>query len=276
MLETLAHRGFAAEVLCGCLVRACRQVDPAEILTERGYALGASGSDVGQKGNLGVAGFGTPHLRTEVGGVSITVPHRVLRPPQEPDDLEKADILRLLDSLLTGHPTSILAACGCDSLTTEVLAQARIRGIATALILDSFEYRRAEPFLHADMVLTPSRFAADYYHEALSLACTVLPPLVDAERARASRLQPKYLTILSPAAEEGGYVSARIARELCHRRPDIRMLLVEKPSGGTSPAEICPELRSNRNITFRESAPDRRDIWDATRICLLPLLLSVA
>jgi hypothetical protein len=68
---------------------------------------------------------------------------------------------------------------------------------------------------------------ADHYRKTIGLDCIVLPNLVDLDRVRVERHEPKYVTFVNPAFHKGVYASARIVDELGRRRPEIPLLVVE-------------------------------------------------
>src|SRR5262249_28058159 len=143
-----------------------------------------------------------PHLRLTVGGVPITLHHGPTTRPHEPDDAERSEFLRLFEATLERFRPDVLVGYGGSPLPAEVFARARARGVATIFALHNFRYARPGPFADADAVIVPSRFAADYYREALGLDGTVLPDLVECDRARAEQVEPRYVTFINPIAEK--------------------------------------------------------------------------
>src|SRR5262245_43428279 len=132
--------------------------------------------------------------------------------------------------------------------------------------------RPVNAYVDVDAVLVPSRFAAEHYRETLGLECTVLPNLIDWERARAPERRPTYVVFVNPTVEKGVAVFARIADELGRRRPDIPFLVVEGKGTEADVAACGLELRAHGNVFFHEHTHDPRRFWRHARIVLLPSL----
>ena len=154
----------------------------------------------------------------------------------------------------------------------EALAQARKKGIATVFPVHNFHYRDPTDFANVDAVLIASQFAAEYYHSALGLDCTVMPNLVDHDRARANPRQPRYATFVNPSPEKGVYAFARFADELGQARPDISLLVVEGRGTEETLAACGLDLRPHGNVYFMAHTSDPRRFWGVTRVCLMPSL----
>jgi len=152
----------------------------------------------------------------------------------------------------------------------DVLQLARARGIATVFPVHNFHYTDPAAFDDADAVIVPSRFAADYYRDALGVECVVLPNLVDLGRARAVRRSPRYATFVNPSVEKGMFPFARIADELGRQRPDIPLLVVEGRGDERTLASSGLDLRDHSNVYLMAHTHDPRKFWGVTRVCLLP------
>lgn len=123
-------------------------------------------------------------------------------------------------------------------------------------------------------MLVASSFAAEHYRATLGLRCTVLPNLVDVERARAAERDPRYVVFVNPTPEKGVAVFARIADELGRRRPDIPLLVVEGKGTEADVAACGLDLRRHGNVFFLAHTSDPRRFWRPARLCLLPFLVE--
>ncbi len=218
-LAAMKRRGVAVAALCGGVLDAGVEVDLTRWLAERGRRVevvepSAAGS--------GSATDLPKHVRAVDGDLEVTIHLGAGATPHEPDDAEAADFMRLYEHLLQTHAPDVVVGHGGGRINREVMARARARGIATVFALHDLAHHDAGPFADVDAVVVPSRFAADFHRESLGLACHVLPNLVDADRVRAERVDPRYVTFVNPSAQKGVYAFARIADELARRRPDIR------------------------------------------------------
>jgi glycosyltransferase involved in cell wall biosynthesis len=272
LMETLAHRGFPARVLCGSMLDSDREFAPADWLLERGHTAVHQLGDRITVDPKGVRAGLPAHLRLAVGGVSITIHLCTTTRLHELREEEACDFLRLFEHALECFHPDVLVTYGGDRAVALALSIARSRGVATVFALHNFHYRDPGFFADVDAVIVASAFAANYYREALGLSPTVLPYLVDHARARAATGSPHYLTFVNPSPEKGVYAFARIADELGRRRPDIPFLVVEGRGTEATVASCGLDLRAHGNTFFMSHTPDPKTFWELTRICLLPSL----
>jgi|GEM_PF-430425 len=257
MMEALGRRGFAVEALSGVALDLRREVDPVGWLAERGLDFERGGGE-------------PANLRLNVRGVPVTLHLGPTIRSRTLDDAERGAFLRLFEAALERFRPGVVVSYGGDRINREVLATARARGIATVFPLHNLNYRDPASFAHADAVLVPSRFAADYYRRSLGLSCSVLSNLIDHERVRAERTGPGYVTFVNPSIEKGVYAFARIADELGQRRPDIPLLVVEGRGTERTLADCGLDLRERGNVNLMSHTHDPRHFWSVTRVCLMP------
>ncbi len=258
-MQGLARFGFGVEVLCGTLIDAGAEGDPADVLTARGIPF-----EVGSGG--------PPHLRLAVEGVPVTIHRRPVRRYQEPEPTERDEFLGLLDAACDRSRPDVLITYGGDDLERSIVARCHRRGMATVFLLHNFGYRHFHPFAEIDAVLVASQFSARFHREALGLRCIPLPYLVDQGRAVAPQRVPRYVTFVNPAIEKGAYAFARIADELGRVRPDIPLLVVEGRGTAQTLAACGIDPHSRGNVTILPHTPDPREFWGLTGLCLLPSL----
>lgn len=259
MMEALGRRGFAVEALSGVALDLRSEVDPAGWLNERGLAFERGGGE-------------PAHLRLNVRGVPVTLHLGPTVRSRTLDDAERGGFLRLFEAALERFRPGVVVSYGGDRINREVLATARARGIATVFPLHNLNYRDPASFAHADAVIVPSQFAADYYRRSLGLSCSVLSNLIDHDRIRAERTGPGYLTFVNPSIEKGVYAFARIADELGRTRPDIPLLVVEARGTERTLADCGLDLREHGNVNLMSHTHDPRHFWSAARVCLMPSL----
>ena len=209
-----------------------------------------------------------PDARLTVDDLPVTL-HRT---SAEPDDAGRSAFLRLLDASMDRLAPDAVIVPGADRAAAEVLSRARARGVATLVSLHDLRAKDPAAFEHADAVLVPSRFAADYHAEALGLRCSVAPTLVDPARAVVDRPEPRFVTFVDPSAENGAYLFARIADELGRFRPDIPLLIVGTRGSGATLAGSGIDVFARGNVSLMERTAFPRDHWRLTRLALLPTL----
>ncbi len=222
---------------------------------------------------LSVNQAGNPsHYRVSDNGLPVTVHRGPSTRPHDPDEAERGEFIRLLDSLLDRFRPDILLGYGGNSIARETFARARRRGIATVFALHNFLYNDPACFADVDAILVPSHFSADFHREALGLACTALPNVVDPRRVKPERVEARYVTFVNPTPEKGVYAFARIADELGRRRPDLPLLVVEGRGTERTLADCGLDLRARGNVSLMAHTADPRRFWGLTRVCLVPSL----
>jgi glycosyltransferase involved in cell wall biosynthesis len=271
LIGLLQDGGFSTEVLSGIMLDRDREGELAEWLAGRHCRpeppIEAWGVD-GEGRRVAVP----PHLRVTHRGIAITLHRGPTSKPHETDDIERIEFLTLLDLTLARFRPDVVVGYGGDRLANEVRALARAREIVTVVPLHNFHYLHPLPFADADEILVPSRFAADYYREALGIRCQVLANPADPERSRAESSDPRFATFVNPSVEKGVYAFARIADELGRRRPDIPILVVESRGTEDTVAACGLELRDHGTVHFMAHTADPREFWGVTKVCLMPSL----
>lgn len=272
--EALARRGFAVEALTGTMLDIDLDVDPVAWLDRQHIAF-----EVSEGGSLTIDARGLRadvprHYRLTHHGIPVTLHHSPTARHHEPDEAERDEFLRLYSAVLDRFRPDVLVNYGGDRLAHEVRARARSRGTAVVFPLHNFSYTSAGTFATADAVTVPSRFAAEHYRKTLGLDCIVLPNVIDHGRIRAESRDPRYVTLVNPAAEKGVYAFARIADELGRRRPDIPLLVVESRGTEQTLADCGIDLRPHGTVHFMSHTHDPRRFWRVTRICLMPSLFK--
>lgn len=272
MMETLARRGYEAEALSGLVYEYGGAFYSNDWLLEPNVSSDSVVSAAWSADPWGYFPDLPPSQRLMVGGVALTLACRANIVGAYSGDDGYEDLLRLHDAILERFQPEIVVNFGRARLSHEIRSRARDRGAAVVFPLHNFAYRNAEPFETADAVITPSRFAADYYRDVLGLDCIVLPNLVDPNRVRAEERDPRFLTMVNPSYEKGVYVFARIAEELGRRRPDIPILVVESRGTEQTVADCGLDLRRHGTVHFMGHTHDPRQFWGVTRVCLMPSL----
>ena len=271
-MEALARHGFAVESLSSTVLELGQEIDAAEWLSRRGSVFESIGGDSWSLDARGMRAEVPPHYRGAVRGVAITLHRGTTSRPHAPDESEREDFLRLYECVLERFQPDALVTFGGDILAREIRVRARARGIAVVFALHNFNYNNREPFATVDRVLVPSEFASRHYLKTIGLECSVLPYLVDVERARASRYERRYVTAVNPSYEKGVYVLARIADELGRRRTDIPFLIVEGRGSERTLVDCGLDLRDHGNVSFMGHTHDPRLFWSVSKICLMPSL----
>jgi hypothetical protein len=249
LLRALAERGMPCEVVCRFGVPGSPESEPEKWLAERGWRAEAPD-------------FGVPEtFRVTVDGVTVNLYCGPAAKPDAPDDASRAAFLRLVDSALGRRPDVVMAWRGPS--TADVLAAARGRSVPTVAVQPDATPRDAGPLGGADVVLTPTRLAADYLREAFGLPCVHLPPVVPGGQPLVEATGAGAVVFDGSAPAGGLSVFIQIVQVLLRRRPDIPLLVlggdgsVALPSGGK--IECVPRR-------------DLGKVWNRARLLLAPLV----
>jgi len=272
LMQTLERRGFAVEVLSGTMLDLAQDVDLAAWLGVRGFSFQSYGGTSWSVDASGIRPEQPRHYRLNARGVPVTLHHGATTRPHAPDSVERAEFLHLFEAVLDRFRPDVLINYGGDLLAHEIRSRARARGVSIVFPLHNFHYSIIDTFLTVDAVIVPSQFAADYYRKSLGLKCTVLSNLIDFSRVQAANREPKYLTFVTPSFEKGVYAFARIADELCRRRSDIPLLVVEGRGTERTLVDCGLDLRGHGNVYLMDHTSDPRRFWAVTKVGLMPSL----
>jgi glycosyltransferase involved in cell wall biosynthesis len=138
----------------------------------------------------------------------------------------------------------------------------------------NYAYLERRFFDAVDAVLTPSEFLARRYRETLGVESTPLPTPVDWDDVVAPERDPIFATMVNPSVEKGLFFFARLAEEIGKRQPKIALLAIE--SRGTAGMLLDAglrggfDLRRHENIMIGGAVPKPRDIFENTRVLLVP------
>lgn len=112
-----------------------------------------------------------------------------------------------------------------------------------------------------------SPFTAVQFEKHFGIKPYIVPPIIDLNRYRATRIEAGYVTMVSPTKRKGIETTLQLAA-LC---PDIPFLLVE---GWPMPKVQWNELREQSaklgNVVLRRSTADMRSIYAVTKVLIVP------
>jgi glycosyltransferase involved in cell wall biosynthesis len=263
------------EVLCGTVVDAVSALNPVDALGEVDSDCQSTATLSGESwliASNGVQRVDPPLVRGIAAGVPISVLHRAIRKNTPSDSVESTEFLSCFEVYLRQFKPSVLVTYGGDIITQEILSRARKRGIATVFTLHNFGYNDDLYFSNVDEILVASSFSATYYKKSLNVNCAVISNIVDWQRVKVDRSEPRYLTFVNPSREKGVFCFVRIADELGRRRPDIPILVVESRGTEETLVNCGIDLRTYGNVFLMVQTPDPRMFWSVTKLCIMPSL----
>jgi hypothetical protein len=262
LFRALAGLGVPCEVVCRFLVPGADETDPGPWLAERGWTIEPTSESRPPTEPPHPEEAPASVLRVHANGVAVTLIQTSSTRPHFLEGPERAAFLHRVEAHLNGRrPDVVLARSG--PCLADVLAAAHGRSLATAALLPDCAPRDPAPFQNADVVLTPTRFAADYLREALGLPCVNLPPAVCRAQLPPEPLGEGAVVFDASLPGNGLYVFIQIIEELVRRRPNIPLLVlggdgsVALPGGGS--------IRCVPQHALGRALPD-------TRVFVAPLL----
>lgn len=170
----------------------------------------------------------------------------------------------------------LLITYGGYSLGPYILDEARRLGVKTVVTLHNLAYKDARYFENADLVLTPSQFAAQWYRERLRLKTVAVPPIIlpstRPQNETSENLQ-KYVLYVNPEPGKGLGVFIAIVKEMWKRLPEVKFLVVE---GRAGLKELFvsgrKELSGVHNVDFISNTSEMETIYRRSKITIVPSL----
>lgn len=158
--------------------------------------------------------------------------------------------------------------------------RAQRRGCRIVFGLRNLAYQIPGCLDHVDAILTPSQFLTDRYRSSIGLESTPLPTPLELEDVIADERHAIFVTMVNPSVAKGVMLFARLAEEVSLRNPQIAFLVIE--SRGTGGVLVRAglaggfDLRRHDNIMISGAVPKPKDIYDPTRVLLVPSLIEEA
>ncbi len=177
-------------------------------------------------------------------------------------------------SLLSSFRPDLVLTYGASPADRRRHRLAQARGAKVVFSLQNLAYSARGALDHVDAIVTCSQFVSDHYRRTVGLPSTPLPTPILPDEVIAPQREPLFVTFINPGLEKGLMFFATLAEELCRRRPDIPMLVVE--GRGTSEDVIGAgviggfDLRRHANLMLAPPVAHPRDIFAATRVLLAP------
>jgi glycosyltransferase involved in cell wall biosynthesis len=152
--------------------------------------------------------------------------------------------------------------------------RARRKGARIAFCVFNLAYLNADFFRDLDAVLTPGEWMTEHYRAAIGIQSTPLPTPLDLEDVVAPNRDPIFVTMVNPTIEKGLFFFARLAEELGTRHPRIAVLAIESrgTAGMVFQAGLAGgfDLRRHESIMIAGAVPKPRDVFENTRVLLVP------
>lgn len=258
LLRGLAGLGMPCGIISRLLIPGEGEIEPHSWLAAHGWTPQGSADPESPGPNEDKEAV----LRGTVQDVSVVLLRGPSLQPHPPDDAERAALLRLVTVALDRQRPQVVIVRSGPCLA-EVLALAHSRSICTVAYQPDCAVHDAAPFQKADVVLTPTRLAAEYLREAFGLPCINLPPIIAREKRAGKSRGPGAVLFEGTGRENSLFVFAQIAEELGRRRPRLPIVVL----GGTGSVPL-PSGGSVKCIPHGPLGP----IWSTTSVFLAPLV----
>lgn len=180
----------------------------------------------------------------------------------------------LFDAELEAFEPDIVFTYGGTQGDVRRHRRARRKGSRIAFCVFNMAYMKREFFEPIEAVLTPSEFLAGRYREQIGMNSTPLPTPLDLDDVLAPERDPIFVTMVNPSVEKGLFFFVRLAEEIGKRHPEIALLAIE--SRGTAGMVVQAgmlggfDLRRHEGIMIAGAVPKPRDIFENTRVLLVP------
>jgi glycosyltransferase involved in cell wall biosynthesis len=264
-VQLLAGGGYEVECLATTATELAVAVDPVTFLQNSGLAVQ---SETCNESSSRLLRFSHAGIAYHILDVGCCVPDRCQATHGRAFDALWLEMLRRFspDIILTYGARD-------DDLNRHRLA--REHGARIVFSLQNLAYlQHVHRLRDVDAVVTCSRFVTDSYARAAGLASTPLLTPILPEEVVASERQPLMVTFVNPAIEKGLMFFVRLAEELCRRRPDVPVLVVE--GRGTREDVIGAaqlggfDLRRHENLLIAPAVAHPKDIFAGARLLLVP------
>jgi len=186
---------------------------------------------------------------------SSTKPHAL-------EEAERTAFLKSVEAVMDAYRPEVVVARLHPTLG-DVLSSARRRGLVT--VAQQAASLPAEPaaLRDADVVLAPSRFAADYVREGFGNPCVNLPPAVAVEALAEQPAGPGAVIFDGSVPGSGLAVLVQIAEALGRRRPDVPVIVL----GGSGSVPL-PQGSAIRCIPHGAAG----QLWNQAGVMLAPVV----
>jgi len=267
--EMLAGAGYVVRVLATTATELPAKVDPVEYLASSGIQA-ARTRKTGDR----------PVISFEHRNLSYRLLDTARAPVHAWQKLYNRQFDRMFDAELEEFAPDILFTYGGTPEDVRRRRRARRQGVRVVFGLRNFGYLQPGGLDETDAVLAANQFVADRYREVLGIECSALPVPLEMEDVLAPERQPIFVTMINPSREKGLMVFARIADEVCRRRPTIAILVVESrgTAGNLAAAGQAGgfDLLRHENILVTGTVPLPKDIYAGTRVLLAPSVWDAA
>lgn len=282
--EMLASQGFAVR----CIGTTATEGSPTSEEKGRDHAdlvRSAGGTSQwvtlpGRGNSVGPSSGGDRVLVVERRGVEYLLVDVGRAGPSEWESRWGATFDGLLTRELMEYPADVLLTMGGSPSERARRRYVRQRGAAVVFGLRNLSYLDRRAFADVDAVLVPSQFMQGLYRQAIGLESVAIPPPLDPDdvlaRNEPGSAERRFVTVINPTPSKGVAVVARLFEELSVRKPGIELLVVE--ARGTAGALVACglrggfDLRRHRNIQASPGVSRPRDIWEVTRVGVVPSL----
>jgi len=263
-VEMAAEAGFEVRVLATTATERGRSYDPLEYLQSLSLDVAIKPPSSSNGREFRFVQRGIPYTLLDTGRRGFV--------EWEPTHGRKFD--RLFDQELEHFLPDLVFTYGGGPGDVRRHRRAHLAHARVACCVFNYGYLNAGFFDSVDAVLTPSEFLARRYRDAVGVESTPLPTPLEWDDVVAPERDPIFITIVNPSVEKGLFFFVRLAEEIGKHHPKIAVLAIE--SRGTAGMVLEAglrggfDLRRHENIMIGGAVPRPRDIFENTRVLLVP------
>jgi glycosyltransferase involved in cell wall biosynthesis len=266
LLEDLSAHGWTCRVVCGPQLDSEDRRGPADVLREY---------QVPHHLERRAPAFGKPYelFHYTLGGVPVCqycpegfTPHE---PPTQDEGVPFLDVLSRTCHLF--RPQVVLTYGG-SAVSPHLIRRAKKAGARVIFSLHNFAYQDRTLFCDVDALRVPSQYARTVYKDRLGVDVEVVEYPRNLSRARAERVDGRFVTFVNPIPIKGSAWFARIAVEVAARRPEIPFLVVEGRGGLGWLRRVPVDWSIVTNLHGMHSTPYPKEFYSQSRVVLVPSL----
>lgn len=180
----------------------------------------------------------------------------------------------MLEELHARYRFGVCLTMGATEPERQRQAWLRERRCAVVLGVRQHGYYHPGAFVHVDDALMPSRFLVECYRQRVGVVGTALPMPFALEDVIPPVHKPLLCVQVNPSPEKGLYFLIRLADELCTRRPDFPLVIVESRGVGEGVLSAARaggiDLARHASIMVSPGAAQPKTFLAATRVLIAP------
>lgn len=218
LFRALRDLGMSCEILCRFLTMEDTEMEAGPWLEERGWRMEPVKGTRQDQGNF-------KQISVKVDGLPVTLLHGASTKQHEPNEEERSAFVRLAAAQLARYRPDVMVVHSGPCLA-DILSIAQARSIASVAWQPDSRVNDATPLRAANVVLTSTRYTADYLREGFGLPCANIPPVVAGTPTAVEGTEPGSVVFGGSGVGGGMFQFVQFAEELARRRPNLSLIVL--------------------------------------------------